>query len=83
MPDGSALAFVGVDENGRTGIYAQDFVPGENTARTRRKLAGFSPDFVTESFGISRDGSRVTLAVLELTSQVMLVDGLSGIRPPR
>jgi serine/threonine protein kinase/Tol biopolymer transport system component len=83
MPDGSALAFVGVDENNLTGVYAQDFVPGEDTRHTRRKLAGFSPDFVTESFGISRDGSRLTLSIFQQTSRLMLVDGLTGMDPPR
>jgi Tol biopolymer transport system component len=83
VPDGSALAFVGVDENNISGVFAQDFRPGENTRHTRRQLAGFSPDFVTESFGISRDGKRIMLSVLELTSQLMLVDGLTDIRPPR
>jgi Tol biopolymer transport system component len=83
LPDGSAVAFVGADEDNLSGIYAQDFIPGENTRHTRRKLAGFSSDFVTESFGISPDGSRLTLATLELTSQLMLVDGVSGIRPPQ
>jgi Tol biopolymer transport system component len=83
LPDGSALAYVGADDNNHTGIYAQDFVPGEDTSLTKRKLAGFSPDFVSESFGISPDGSRLTLATLELTSQLMIVDGVAGIRPPR
>jgi Tol biopolymer transport system component len=83
LPDGSGLAYVGLDENNRSGIYAQDFVPGKDTSDTRRPLAGFSPDFVSESFGISPDGKRLTLATLELTSRLMLVDGVSGVRPPR
>jgi serine/threonine protein kinase len=83
LPDGSGLAYVGLDENNRSGIYAQDFVPGEDKSNTRRQLAGFSPDFVSESFGISPDGTRLTLATLELTSRLMLADGVSGIQPPR
>jgi hypothetical protein len=83
LPDGSGLAYVGLDENYRTGIYAQDFVPGKDTGDTRRPLAGFSPDYVSESFGISPDGTRLTLATLELTSSLMLAEGVSGIRPPR
>ena len=35
--------FVGQDESGATGIYAQDFVPGADTTGTRRRLAGFDP----------------------------------------
>jgi Tol biopolymer transport system component len=83
LPDGSGLAYVGLDESNRTGIYAQDFVPGKDTSDTRHPLAGFSPDFVSESFGISPDGTRLTLATLELTNRLMLAEGVSGVQPPR
>jgi Tol biopolymer transport system component len=83
LPDGSGLAYVGLDDEDRSGIYAQDFVPGKDTSDTRRVLAGFSPDFISESFGISPDGRRLTLATLEFTNRLMLVDGVSGIEPPR
>ena len=82
LPDGSGIAYVGVDEQNRTGIYAQDFIPGEDTAHTRRPLAGFSPDFITESFGISPDGSRIVLAGLEQSYRLMLAEG-TGVEPPR
>jgi len=83
LPEGSGVAWVGADDEGRIGIFAQDFIPGQDTQHTKRKLAGFSPDFVSESFGISPDGSRLTLATLEITSQLMLVGGVTGVRPPR
>jgi len=62
MPDGKAIAFVGQDESGASGVYAQDFVPGQDTAASRRKLAGFDPDVAAESFGLAPDGSRLVLA---------------------
>jgi serine/threonine protein kinase len=83
LPDGSGLAYIGLDENNRSGVFAQDFIPGKDTSDTRRPLAGFSSDFVSESFGISPDGTRLTLATLELKNHLMLVDGVSGVRPPR
>jgi len=81
LPDGSALAFVGQDEEGRSGVYLQDFVPGTDTSSTRRKLAGFSSDFITESFGFSPDGKRVTIAALEPTQRLLLAEGVPGIVP--
>jgi Tol biopolymer transport system component len=76
-PDGRRIAFVGVDENGLTGIFDQEFVPGQDTSATRRRLAGFDPDSVVESFGISPDGGKLTLATLDYTWQLVLADGVS------
>jgi WD40 repeat protein len=59
MPDGKKIAFVGFDDAGLTGVFVQDFVPGQDTTATRRKLAGFDPDYITESFAISPDGTRI------------------------
>jgi Tol biopolymer transport system component len=81
MPDGRAVAFVDVDEAGRTGIYAQDFVPGTDTRATRRALAGFEADALAESYGISPDGTRLTLTVRERTSHIVLVQGVDGVDP--
>jgi Tol biopolymer transport system component len=79
LPDGSGLAYVGLDERGRTGIYAQDFVPGRDTSATRRPLAGFAPDFVSESFGISPDGKHVVLAGVQRSFRLMLAENVPGI----
>jgi Tol biopolymer transport system component len=57
MPDGKAIAFVGQDETGASGLYVQDFAPGRDTTASRRRLAGFDPDVAAESFGLSPDGS--------------------------
>ena len=83
LPDGSGIAYVGTDDQNRTGIYAQDFVPGSDTSSTRRPLAGFSSELTTESFGISPDGRRITLAVLEESARLMLAEGIPGVDRPR
>jgi len=83
LPDGTGIAYVGVDEQNRTGVYAQDFVPGEDTSHTRRKLAGFSADFITESFGLSPDSSQIILATVERSRRVLLAEGVAGVEPPR
>ncbi|MGE5278569.1 MAG: protein kinase domain-containing protein [Acidobacteriota bacterium] len=81
LPDGRAIAWIGVDEDGRTGVFAQDFDPERDTSTTRRKIAGFSPDSVTESFGISPDGRHATLSILRQSSNLMLAEGVPGIEP--
>ncbi|HSM13884.1 MAG TPA: hypothetical protein VLA66_07425, partial [Thermoanaerobaculia bacterium] len=44
LPGGAEVAFVGMDERGRTGIFAQEFDPERDTSQTKRKLAGFFDD---------------------------------------
>jgi Tol biopolymer transport system component len=83
LPDGSALAFVSVDAEGRSGVFRQDFRPGKDTSGTRRPLAGFLSDFVTESFTIAPSGRELTLSALRQVGSLVLVDGLPGIEPPQ
>src|SRR5215831_7500261 len=64
-PDGRAIAFIGPDEKGLTGVFVQDFSPGQDTTKTRRRLAGFGPDLATESFGFSPDGLSLTISFHE------------------
>jgi Tol biopolymer transport system component len=82
LPDGRAVAFVGQDERGVNGVFVQDFVPGRDTAETRRPLGGFDPDLVTESFDLSPDGSRLTVAGGDQLFSVMLAEGLTGLDSP-
>jgi hypothetical protein len=79
MPDGRALAFVGADEHGAQGIFVQDFVPGTDTSASRRPLGVFDADTLAESFGISRDGSRLIVASLEQSSNLMSVESVAGL----
>jgi len=83
LSQGPAIAFLGVDDQGRAGVYLQDFDPQRDTSATRRPLAGFDDDLVTESFDISPDGTRITLSMVEITRQLMLAEGVPGIRNPR
>ncbi len=84
LPDGKAIAFIGQDEDGASGVYVQDFAPGRDTAASRRKLAGFDPDVAAESFGIAPDGSRLVLAGWLQLFSLMEGEGLPGlVAPPR
>jgi Tol biopolymer transport system component len=82
-PDGGAIYFVGLDEHGRSGVFVQDFAPGRETRSTRRPVAGFSPEYETESLGLSVDGARLTISTLHQTSGLALAEGLAGVTPPR
>ena len=79
MPDGRSIAFVDADESGRSGVFLQDFTPGKDTSATRRPLAGFHPDAITESFGISPDGTRIAIALKERSSHILLAEGLESL----
>jgi serine/threonine protein kinase len=74
LPDGRALAFIAQDEAGVSGVYQQDFVPGVDTRATRRKIAGFSPDYVTESLAISPDGTKIVVSRMEEIRSIMLAE---------
>jgi serine/threonine protein kinase/Tol biopolymer transport system component len=82
MPDGTAIAFVGQDEDGVDGVFVQDFVPEGDTTRTRRRLGGFDPERTTDSFAISPDGSRMTIAVAEQLRSIVVAEGLQQVEPP-
>jgi hypothetical protein len=78
-----AIAFIGVDDAGRTGVFLQDFHPERDTSATRRPLAGFHDELTTESFDIAPDGSRVTLSMVEIRRRLMLAEGVHGVLAPR
>ena len=83
LPDGKAIAFVGQNESGAIGVYAQDFFPGRDTTDTRQPLAGFDPDVASESFGIAPDGSRLVIAGLVQLFSLMEAEGLPRLLAPR
>ncbi len=82
MPDGKALAFLGRDESGVNGLYVQDVVPGTDTSGMRRRLGGFDSDVISESFGISRDGTRLTIAAFEPVFGIMLGEHIPKVTRP-
>jgi hypothetical protein len=84
MPDGKAIAFVGQDDDGVTGVFTQAFSPGRDTSATRRPLAGFDPDVAAESFGIAPDGAHVVIAGWVQLFSLMAAEDVPGLlAPPR
>jgi Tol biopolymer transport system component len=63
-PDGRGIVYIGQDGRGLSGVYVQDFVPGADTTASRRKVAGFSPGYTTESLGLSPDGRRLVISAM-------------------
>jgi hypothetical protein len=60
----------------------EDFVPGKDTSATRQRLTEPDPDRVPESFGISPDGSSMTVAYPEQVFSLMIAEHVPGIRQP-
>ncbi len=79
MPDGKSLVFLGQDERGVHGLYVQDFVPGQDTMKTRRPIGPFDPENSAESFGISPDGQFITMATWEQFFSIMVTEDLPSL----
>jgi eukaryotic-like serine/threonine-protein kinase len=82
-PDGKALYFLGRDESAVNGIFEQDFAPGKDTSSTRKRLAAFEPDLMTETFGVSPDGTRLAVASFDRIFSIMLAENVEGVTAPR
>ena len=83
LPDGHALAFVLREPRGTFGVYLQDFAPGVDTSRTRRRLTKSEPGLDAESLGVSPDGSSLTVSFREQLFDLMLAEGVPGLERAR
>jgi Tol biopolymer transport system component len=83
MPDGRRFLYTASDATGARGIYIQDFVPGQDTTATRRRLSEFVTETPPESFGVAPDGTRLIISTEDKLDSLMLAQGLSGIEPAR
>lgn len=57
------------------------FLPGRDTSASRRLLIAAGSDDHPESFGLSRDGSRIAVSKVRRYSALMLADGVEGVAP--
>ncbi|HET7452827.1 MAG TPA: hypothetical protein VFL12_08810, partial [Thermoanaerobaculia bacterium] len=80
--DSRKIYFVAQDRDGLSGIFVQDFDPVRDTSSSRRKVAGFSRDFITESFGLAPDGKRIVISTGEDLASVMVAEDVPGALPP-
>jgi len=82
MPDGKSIVFIDEDKNGNWGLFTQDFIPNQDTRNSRRVVAGFDADRKIDTFAISRDGSRIVLAEVEVLSSLVVAEGIPEIKRP-
>jgi Tol biopolymer transport system component len=79
MPDGKSLVFVTTTETGKTALQIQDFVPGQDTTESRRPFVMFDSNEDIESFGISPDGKRLTVARFGHHRSLKIAEGLTDL----
>ncbi|HEV8242145.1 MAG TPA: protein kinase [Thermoanaerobaculia bacterium] len=90
-PDGRAILYVGLDEQGRVAIFerafAADAVSSSATEAAReaqpRLLVASEDEVAVESFGVSKDGTRITVSFREQATNLTLAEGLPDVAPPR
>jgi Tol biopolymer transport system component/DNA-binding winged helix-turn-helix (wHTH) protein len=75
-----AIAFIGQDENGATGVYLQDFVPSRDTSATRKPLRPFDPVAPIETMGVSPDGRTLVVSVADGTSSIMMASNVPQLK---
>jgi Tol biopolymer transport system component len=80
--DGRTIYFIGQNDKGISGVYAQEFTPGRGTASSRREIAGFSRDYVTESLGLSTDGKLLSISTLQGEASILIAENVPGALPP-
>ena len=73
MPDSKSIAFIGEDDERRSGVYVQPL------NGPRRKLGGFMAGRFVESFALSPDGTRLTIAADERSSELMQASNVPGV----
>ena len=70
------LSYVDRDDQGYAGITVRDVT--ETSLGPPRRLAGFDPLTPTESFAVTRDGSRIVLSVVTSVSSIAVADNVPG-----
>jgi Tol biopolymer transport system component len=86
-PDGRAILFVGLDGQGRVAIFERAFTPEAPpvpaAAEVAARLLVPSEDQgEVESFGVSRDGARVTVSFREQSTNLTVAEGVPEVARP-
>ena len=72
--DGHSIVYI---RNGGRDIVQQDFLSGRGSPV--RVLVPASPDFITESFGMSRDVKNIVASCMQPSRSLVVADGVPGI----
>jgi Tol biopolymer transport system component len=73
-PAGRQIVYVGQGSDGSSGIYVQDFVPGQDTRASRRPVAGFSKQYSSESLGVAPDGKSFVVSTIYNRQTLQMAD---------
>jgi serine/threonine protein kinase/Tol biopolymer transport system component len=66
--------------NERFGVYSLPLDPAQSDPSLRVAEAGFDPDHLTETFGVSPDGKSIVTAEIFRQSTIVLVEGLESLK---
>jgi serine/threonine protein kinase len=75
--DGRSVVYI---RNGGRDIVRQDFLSGPGSPV--HVLVPASPDFVTESFGMTRDGKNIVASWVQPSRSLVLADSVPGLSAP-
>ncbi len=75
-PDGHGVVYIGQDEEGRSGVFVQDFIADGGAAAPPRAVAGFSREYASESLGVSHDGRSITYSATFEQRTLKLLENL-------
>jgi Tol biopolymer transport system component len=80
-PDGAAIAYVGLDAEGRVDLYEVPFREdvSEVDVAARRVLARSEGELITESHGWAPDGSRLLVSFVERAPNLVVAEGVPGV----
>ncbi len=74
-PDGgNGIVYIGQGSDGTSGIYVQDFVPGQDTGSSRQAVAGFSNLYSSESLGVAPDGKSLVVSTIFNRQTLQMAD---------
>ena len=80
MPSGKSIVFTAMDENGVFGLFVQDYISGQDTEKTRRKLKGLD-ELKPETFGISPDGKGIVVSLIDNATNLVLAEKVPNVLP--
>jgi len=82
LPDGKGLVYVGRERTGRFTVNLQALTPDLQAQGPPRRVTGLDPDLDAESLALSPDGRWLVVSFREQIFDLMLADGVSGLRRP-
>jgi len=82
-PDGKSVLILTRDAKGRFGIDRYPFAPDAGRVSGNPFVPPFDSSVAIESFGVSPDGRKITVAGVARTNSLMLASNLPGISRPK